>query len=61
MEFLDMRIVESTSGFKFKVHRKPTNKEDCVHFCSAHSQRFAGPVAQSVERRAPCGESTRPG
>ena len=37
--FLDTCIVKTSTGFKFKVYRKPSNKEDYVHFYSAHSDR----------------------
>jgi len=37
--FLDTCIVKAENRLKFKVYRKPTNKEDYVHFYSAHSDR----------------------
>ena len=39
LPFLDTVIIRSENGVKFKVFRKPTNKEDYVHFYSAHSLR----------------------
>ena len=39
MPFLDTCIIRTPDRFKFKVFRKPTNKEDYVHFYSAHSER----------------------
>ena len=39
LPFLDTCIMKSESRFKFKVFRKPSNKEDYVHFYSGHSDR----------------------
>lgn len=39
MAFLDTCIVRTETCFKFKVFRKPTNKEDYVHFYSGHNER----------------------
>ena len=39
LAFLDTCIVRTENIFKFKVFRKPTNKEDYVHFYSAHAER----------------------
>ena len=37
--FLDCEIVRDGSQAKFKVYRKPTNREDYVHFFSSHNDR----------------------
>ena len=50
--FLDTCIVKTSSGFKFKVHRKPTNKEDYVHFYSAHSDRIKSGIVIGFFLRA---------
>ena len=39
LAFLDTCIIRTNTCFKFKVHRKPTNRGDYVHFYSAHSER----------------------
>ena len=39
LPFLDASILRTENNFKFKVFRKPTNKEDYVHFYSAHADR----------------------
>ena len=39
LPFLDTVIIRTDSGPKFKVYRKPTNKEDYVHFLSAHPEK----------------------
>ena len=39
LAFLDTCIIRTRTCFKFKVYRKPTNKEDYVHFYSVHSER----------------------
>ena len=36
--FLDVVIIRSAQGLKFSVHRKPTNKDDFVHYFSSHSE-----------------------
>ena len=37
--FLDTEIIRSENQLKLKVYRKPTNREDHVHFFSGHSER----------------------
>ena len=37
--FLDTEIVRKDKNVKFKVYRKPSNKESYVHFFSGHSER----------------------
>ena len=39
LPFLDMVIRKSAHGLKFSVYRKPTNKDDFIHYFSAHSMR----------------------
>ena len=50
--FLDACIVKTSSGFKFKVHGKPTNKEDYIHFYSAHSDRIKSGIVIGFLLRA---------
>ena len=40
LPFLDTLIHRSHQGARFSVYRKPTNKDDFVHYFSAHSQRI---------------------
>ena len=44
--------MRTETGFKFKVFRKPTNKEDCVHFYSAHSERVKSGIVIGFFLRA---------
>ena len=37
--FLDTEIVRTGNQVKFKVYRKPTNREDYVHFFSVHTDK----------------------
>ena len=39
LPFLDTEIIRSKNRLKFKVYRKPTNREDYVDFFSGHSER----------------------
>ena len=39
LPFLDTLIIRTAEGLKFKVYRKETNKEDYIHFYSAHNNR----------------------
>ena len=39
LPFLDTLIIRNDSGAKFRVFRKTTNKEDYVHYLSAHSEK----------------------
>ena len=45
LNFLDVTIIRGDDGVKFKVYRKPTNKEDYIHFYSSHSIRTKSGVA----------------
>ena len=50
--FLDTCIMRSDNVFKFKVYRKPTNKEDYVHFYSAHGDRVKSGIVIGFFLRA---------
>jgi hypothetical protein len=39
MPFLDVLLIKTEDNLKYKVYRKPTNKNDFVHFYSAHDSR----------------------
>lgn len=39
LPFLDTKIYRTDARPRFSVHRKPTNKDDFIHFLSAHSER----------------------
>ena len=39
LPFLDMVIRRFLQGLKFSVYRKPTNKDDFVHYFSTHNRR----------------------
>ena len=54
LPFLDMLIVRSEDKLKFKVYRKETNKEDLIHFYSAHSDRVKSGIIIGFYLRA-CG------
>ena len=42
--FLDTLITRSDQGPRFSVYRKPTNKDDYIHFLSGHSERVKSGV-----------------
>ena len=50
--FLDTEIVRCGNQVKFKVYRKPTNREDYVHFYSGHSDRVKRGVVLGFFLRA---------
>ena len=52
LAFLDTCIIRTNTCFKFKVHRKPTNREDYVHFYSAHSERVKSGIVIGFFLRA---------
>ena len=52
LAFLDTCIMKADTSFKFRVHRKPTNKEDYVHFYSAHSDRVKSGIVIGFFLRA---------
>ena len=52
LAFLDTSIVRTDNIFKFKVFRKPTNKEDYVHFYSAHAERVKSGIVIGFFLRA---------
>ena len=52
LPFLDMLIIRSEDKLKFKVYRKQTNKEDLIHFYSAHSDRMKSGIIIGFYLRA---------
>lgn len=52
LNFLDITIIRGDDEAKFKVFRKPTNKEDYIHFYSAHSMRTKSGVVIGFFLRA---------
>jgi len=52
LPFLDTLIMRTEEGLKFKVYRKRTNKEDYIHFHSAHSSRVKSGVVIGFYLRA---------
>ena len=52
LPFLDLLIMRTEDGLKFKVYRKKTNKEDYIHFYSAHSNRVKSGVVIGFYLRA---------
>ena len=52
LSFLDTTIIRTNSGPRFKVFRKPTNKEDFIHFLSAHPQRIKSGIVIGFFLRA---------
>ena len=50
--FLDTEIERTGDCLKFKVYRKPTNKEDYIHFYSGHSDRVKRGVVLGFFLRA---------
>ena len=50
--FLDTLLMRSGSGLKFLVYRKPTNKQDYVHFWSGHSERVKSGIVIGFFLRA---------
>ena len=52
ISFLDTLIMRTENGLRFKVYRKETNKEDYIHFYSAHSDRIKSGVVIGFYLRA---------
>ena len=52
LPFLDTVILRGQDELKFKVYRKDTNKEDYLHFYSAHSSRVKSGVIIGFYLRA---------
>ena len=50
--FLDTEIIRDGSQAKFKVYRKPTNREDYVHFFSGHNDRVKSGIVLGFFLRA---------
>ncbi len=39
LPFLDTVVWREAEGVKFSVYRKPTNKDDFIHYLSTHNER----------------------
>lgn len=52
LPFLDIEIQRRNEGFLFKVYRKPTNKNDFLHFLSAHDEHTKAGVVIGFFLRA---------
>ncbi|XP_076048770.1 uncharacterized protein LOC143029749 [Oratosquilla oratoria] len=52
LPFLDTVIIRSGNSGKFIVYRKPTNKDDYIHFFSAHDDRTKSGVVIGFYLRA---------
>ena len=52
LAFFDTHIIRTETGFKFKIYRKKTNKEDYVHFYSNHNERVKSGIVIGFFPRA---------
>ena len=52
LPFLDTVIHRTNDGPRFSVYRKPTNKDDFIHFYSGHSERTKTGAAMGFYLRA---------
>ena len=52
LPFLDTVIIREGENIKFKVYRKPTNKDDFVHYLSAHDEKTKSGVLIGFYLRA---------
>ena len=52
LPFLDILIVKHEDDVRYKVHRKETNREDYIHYFSAHSERVKSGVVIGFFLRA---------
>ena len=52
LPFLDTVIRKTGEGVKFSVYRKPTNKDDFIHYLSAHNDRVKSGVVIGFFLRA---------
>ena len=52
LPFLDTVVWRGDEGVKFSVYRKPTNKDDFIHYLSAHSDRTKSGVVIGFFLRA---------
>ena len=52
LPFLDVLIHRCSSGLRFSVYRKPTNKDDLIHYFSDHSHRTKSGVVLGFYLRA---------
>ena len=50
--FLDVLIHRCSDGLRFSVYKKPTNKDDFIHYFSAHSARIKSGVVIGFYLRA---------
>ena len=52
LPFLDAVIIRTENSVKFKVYRKPTNKDDLIHYHSAHDEKTKSGVIIGFYLRA---------
>ncbi|XP_076031130.1 uncharacterized protein LOC143019379 [Oratosquilla oratoria] len=52
LRFLDTVIIRENRSVKFKVYRKPTHKDDYVHYFSAHDKKTNTGVVMGFYPRA---------
>ena len=52
LPFLDTVVIRAANDVKFKVYRKPTNKDDFIHYRSAHDERTKSGVVIGFYLRA---------
>lgn len=52
LPFLDVMIIRCENAVKFKVYRKGTNREDYIHYFSAHSDRIKSGIVIGFFLRA---------
>ena len=52
LPFLDTVIIRTENSVKFKVYRKPTNKDDFIHYHSAHDEKTKSGVIIGFYLRA---------
>ena len=52
LPFLDTLIRRRDDGIRFSVYRKPTNRDDYIHYLSAHSERTKSGVVIGFFLRA---------
>ena len=52
LPFLDVMIMRCENAVKFKVYRKGTNREDYIHYFSAHSDRIKSGIVIGFFLRA---------
>ncbi|XP_076041888.1 uncharacterized protein LOC143025766 [Oratosquilla oratoria] len=52
LPFLDTVIIRENNSVKFKVYRKPTHKDDYIHYFSAHDKKTKTGVVMGFYLRA---------